>query len=488
MSADPNATMVATDEAVSDGRRKVPTLLVLNVITIFLGLGLWWLLSLAGLQIPSPPAVVLAAIDLAASGTLFEDIAASLMRVFSGFLLGTLLAIPVGFLMGWYTWARGLFEPWVQFFRTIPPLAIIPLAIVLMGIGEQPKIFVIFLASFLACVISTFQGVVQVDKTLLNAARVLGAKDGTIFARVVVPASTPFILVGMRVGLGSAWATVVAAELIAAQQGLGYRMQQAQIYYDLPTIFVGIIVIGIFGFVMDRALLAIEDRRDPVAGAPMTTNGNSVSSNTALAERKIQVQDITKHYIVAGQRFDALGGVNLDVAENEFITVVGPSGCGKSTLMNILAGLDEPSSGAALVDGRRCTAPVPSAASSSSSTPCSLGSPCATTSSSAQDRPRPGRRAPSGPSTRRHGGPERLRRLPAQDPLRRDEAALRHRPRLRHEPLDPADGRALRGAGRPHPGARCRSTSCRPGSRTSARSCSSPTTSTKPPSSRAASW
>ena len=91
----------------------------------------------------------------------------------------------------------------------------------------------------------------------------------------------------------------------------------------------------------------------------MTTNGNSVSSNTALAERKIQVQDITKHYIVAGQRFDALGGVNLDVAENEFITVVGPSGCGKSTLMNILAGLDEPSSGAALVDGKEVHGPSP---------------------------------------------------------------------------------------------------------------------------------
>ena len=118
----------------------------------------------------------------------------------------------------------------------------------------------IFLAAFLACVISTFQGVVQVDRTLINAARVLGAKDATIFVRVVIPASTPFILVGMRVGLGAAWATVVAAELIAAQQGLGYRMQQAQIYYDLPTIFVGIIVIGIFGLLMDRSLLLIESK------------------------------------------------------------------------------------------------------------------------------------------------------------------------------------------------------------------------------------
>ena len=86
-----------------------------------------------------------------------------------------------------------------------------------MGIGETPKIFVIFLAAFLSCVIATFQGVVNVDRTLINAARVLGATRRTIFPRVVIPASTPFILVGMRVGLGSSWATLVAAELIAAQ-------------------------------------------------------------------------------------------------------------------------------------------------------------------------------------------------------------------------------------------------------------------------------
>src|SRR5699024_2286787 len=178
VSADPTASIEVSDDAAPAGhpapaptrRRQIPTLLILNIVTVFLGIGLWWMLSLVGLQIPGPPEVVLAGIDLATSGILFQDIAASLIRVFSGFLLGTALAIPVGFLMGWYTWARGLFEPWVQFFRTIPPLAIIPLAIVLMGIGEQPKIFVIFLASFLACVISTFQGVVQVDKTLLNAA------------------------------------------------------------------------------------------------------------------------------------------------------------------------------------------------------------------------------------------------------------------------------------------------------------------------------
>jgi NitT/TauT family transport system permease protein len=240
------------------GRRT--TLLVLNAVSIAGGIGIWWVLSLTGLQLPTPPEVLVKGIELAADGTLAEDVLASLGRVLAGFLLGSATAVPVGFLMGWYVPARGVFEPWIQFFRTIPPLALLPLVLVLMGIGELPKVFVIFLAAFLACVISTYQGVVSVDRTLINAARVLGAKDGTIFLRVVVPASSPFILVGMRVGLGSAWATLVAAELLAAQAGLGFRMQQAQTYYDLATIFVSIVVIGILGLVMDRLLLLAENR------------------------------------------------------------------------------------------------------------------------------------------------------------------------------------------------------------------------------------
>jgi NitT/TauT family transport system permease protein len=248
---------VSVARAAPPVRRGVPRS-VLNLVSVVVGIALWWGISLAGFDIPTPPEVVKRGGELLADGTLEKDIAASLLRVLIGFLLGVAAAIPVGFLMGWYGAVRGLVEPWVQFFRTIPPLAIIPLAIVLMGIGETPKIFVIFLASFLACVIATFQGVVNVDKTLINAALVLGAKDGTIFARVVVPASTPFILVGMRVGLGSSWATLVAAELIAAQQGLGYRMQSAQLYYDLPTIFVGLITIGVLGLLMDRILLSAE--------------------------------------------------------------------------------------------------------------------------------------------------------------------------------------------------------------------------------------
>lgn len=236
------------------------TRISLNLVALSFGITLWWIGHEAGLALPAPDEVLFRFGGLLESGVIVGDIGASLQRVLIGFSIGTIAAIPIGFLMGWYWIARSMIEPYVQFFRTVPPLAIIPLAIVLFGIGEEPKILVISLAAFFAAVIATFQGVVSVDKTLINAATVLGAKDFAIFLKVVVPFSTPFILVGMRIGLGSSWATLVAAELIAAQQGLGFRMQQAQLYYQLDTIFVGLLLIGFLGLAMDRILLFTELR------------------------------------------------------------------------------------------------------------------------------------------------------------------------------------------------------------------------------------
>ena len=236
-------------------------MIALNVISVALVLLIWAGFTAGGMVgLPGPVAVLARGADMLASGQLPGDMAASLTRVLTGFVLGAAAAVPVGFLMGWYRTARGLIEPVVQFFRMIPPLAIIPLAIVTMGIGELPKIFVIFLASFLSSVIAVYGGVINVNATLIAAARVLGANDRIIFLRVVVPASLPFIMVGLRIGLASSWTTVVAAELIAAQSGLGFRMQQAQLYYELPTIFVSLITIGILGLLMDRILLAAERR------------------------------------------------------------------------------------------------------------------------------------------------------------------------------------------------------------------------------------
>ena len=248
-------------QATAGLRLRAPHRLWLNAASVLIGLAIWTAVTWGGLAgLPGPVEVAARAVTLLRSGQLESDMLASLARVLAGFTIGVALSIPIGFLMGWYGVARGLLEPYVQFFRMIPPLAVIPLAIVTMGIGETPKVFVIFLGAFLSSVVAVYGGVIGVDRKLISAARVLGAKDFTIFRRVVVPASLPFIMVGMRIGLGSAWATVVAAELIAAQSGLGFRMQQAQLYYELPTIFVALIAIGLLGLAMDRIILLFERR------------------------------------------------------------------------------------------------------------------------------------------------------------------------------------------------------------------------------------
>ncbi|MFF5565569.1 ABC transporter permease [Streptomyces sp. NPDC012623] len=256
----PEKTAVAgTPRRTERGSRRP---LALNVLALTAGVLVWAAVAAPGLveNLPTPLAVARRAGDMLADGTLATDTLASLRRVFLGYALGVIVAVPVGFLMGWYPVVRAVVEPYVQFFRTVPPLALIPLTVVLLGIGEVPKVAVICLASFMACVVASFQGVVDVDRTLINAARVLGAPDRVIFAKVVIPASTPFILVGMRIGLGASWATVVAAELIGAQEGLGYRMQKASTWFEMDTIFVSLITIGVLGLLMDRLLLLAERR------------------------------------------------------------------------------------------------------------------------------------------------------------------------------------------------------------------------------------
>lgn len=235
---------------------------LVGTASIASGIVAWWLwaISIHSDLLPTPAEVVRTAGHLFADGSLEADIRASVVRVLIGFGLGVAVAVPVGFLMGWYRIVRAVVEPYVQFVRTIPPLALIPLVILVLGIGETAKVLVIALAVFLVCVIATFQGVVSVDRTTINAARVLGAGDVTLFWRVVIPASSPYIIVGMRVGLGAAWTTLVAAELIAAQHGLGRMIQQAALYFDVPTILVGLFCIGVLGFLMDRLLLLLERR------------------------------------------------------------------------------------------------------------------------------------------------------------------------------------------------------------------------------------
>ncbi|MEJ8859616.1 ABC transporter permease [Variovorax robiniae] len=233
-------------------------------------LALWYGVRASGLVnpslVPAPHEVLEKFVELS-QDRLWRDIWMSTQRVFVGVALGTLLAVPVGFCLGWYKGLRSFMDPVINFFRALPPIALIPLVIVYFGIGEAAKTVILFYASFFAAVIVMYEGIAQISPIFIRVARTLGANDAEIFGKVIVPLTIPHILTAVRVALGVAWATLVASELIAAQQGLGALIQNASSFFQLDIIYVGIICIGFIALSMDlvlrlvtRRLVAWQDR------------------------------------------------------------------------------------------------------------------------------------------------------------------------------------------------------------------------------------
>jgi NitT/TauT family transport system permease protein len=224
----------------------------------------WYGVSRSGLinpgLVPTPLQVGERAWALLVHGHLARDMLWSTERVLVGVVLGTVLAVPVGFLLGWYREVRRFIDPVINFFRALPPIALIPLVIVYFGIGELAKIVILFYAAFFAAVIVMYEGIAQISPIYVRVARTLGATDGEIFRRVIVPLAVPHMLTALRVALGVAWATLVAAELLAAREGLGAVIENAATFFQLDIIYVGIISIGLIALVMDLALRAVARR------------------------------------------------------------------------------------------------------------------------------------------------------------------------------------------------------------------------------------
>ncbi|VVE86439.1 ABC transporter permease [Pandoraea bronchicola] len=188
------------------------------------------------------------------SSELLTDAANSLYRVIMGFLVGTVIALPLGLLMGTSPRVYGLFNPLVQVVRPIPPIAYIPLAILWFGLGNPPAFFLIALGAFFPVLMNTIAGVRHVDGIYLRAARNLGASQFTIFRRVIMPAATPYILSGIRIGIGTAFIVVIVAEMIAVNNGLGYRILEAREYMWSDKIIAGMLTIGLLGLVIDLGM------------------------------------------------------------------------------------------------------------------------------------------------------------------------------------------------------------------------------------------
>jgi len=226
-------------------------------------LAAWYGIHYSGLinpaLVPSPYEVWVRFVELLRDRLPF-DIMVSTRRVFVGVLCGITLAVPVGFLLGWYKDIRTLVEPLINFFRALPPIALIPLTIVYFGVDELAKTVILFYSAFYSGVIVIYEGISQINPIYVRAAQALGATNAEIFRKIVVPLSVPHILTALRVALGVAWATLVASELVAAQYGLGALIQNAGSFFQLDIIYVGIICIGLVAVLMDLSLRKLTRR------------------------------------------------------------------------------------------------------------------------------------------------------------------------------------------------------------------------------------
>ena len=232
-----------------------------SVTLLSLLIALWWYVVVAAdsLIFPTPGQVVTGTLELAADGTLWEHITASLFRVGTGFLLAVLVAVPMGLWMGRVDGAYRTLNPIFQIMRPISPIAWIPLAILWFGVGDVSPIFLIFIAAVFPMIVQTASGVHTIERRYLHAAQNFGVSRSTLFRRVIVPAVLPEIVVGMRIGLGVAWLVVVAAEMIALHSGLGYLIidsRNAGNRYDL--VIAGMIIIGLIGLLLDGLMRLLE--------------------------------------------------------------------------------------------------------------------------------------------------------------------------------------------------------------------------------------
>jgi taurine transport system permease protein len=247
---------------------------VISLLTIAALLLLWWVATerrwLPPLFLPHPFVVGERLWDgfrtPIGDATLDGHIAQSLWRVLSAFGLACLTAIPVGIAMGVSRLSRGVFDPPIEFYRPLPPLAYLPLVVIWFGIEEASKIVLIYLACFAPLALAARSGVRSVEPEQINAALSLGATRWQLVRHVVLPAAMPEILTGMRIALGFGWTTLVAAEMVAANVGVGQMVLNASNFLRTDLVVMGIVVIGVFAYLFDLLMRLAERRLVPWKG------------------------------------------------------------------------------------------------------------------------------------------------------------------------------------------------------------------------------
>ena len=233
-----------------------------TILSLVLGFAAWQILSTFFLNpflVPPPVKVIKAAIPMILSGEILRDVMISLSRVFVGFIAGSVTAILLGVILGRISILHDMVDPIVELLRYLSPTAMIPIAVIWFGIGEMSKYFLIFWGTFFIMLVNTTAGVMRTPIARQRAAQCLGASQLEIFAYIIVPSAVPYIITGMRVAMASAFMSIIPAEILAADSGIGYLLQNSSMLLQTDRIFVALLTISVLGFLCDRALRLIVD-------------------------------------------------------------------------------------------------------------------------------------------------------------------------------------------------------------------------------------
>ncbi len=247
---------------------------VWGFISVVTALAIWWAVTATGLVpslfLPTPTSVWQQFVKVSTEGymsaTLIQHTFASLGRVFIALVLAVVVGVPIAIWMGTNRTVQAIFDPLLEFYRPIPPLAYLPLLVIWLGIGELTKITLIFLSILAPIIISTLQGILTVNKSRQFAALSLGATPSQLLWHVTLPSALPHILTGIRIGLGVGWSTLVAAELVAATKGLGFMIQSAAQFLSTDIVILGIIIIAVIAFILEILLRKLQANLAPWYG------------------------------------------------------------------------------------------------------------------------------------------------------------------------------------------------------------------------------
>ena len=257
------AARVHRDNLALRALRKLKNLaLLFALLLLWQAASTWMLDATTRTLLPPPTAVLRAAWELVSTGELFRHLRDSLKREVVAFLWAT-TSIPLGIAMGWSKFVNDQVDPVIEMLRPVPPLAWIPLSILWFGIGDTQNQFIIFLGIFFPILLNTIAGVVGVEPNLIRAARCLGASEWEVLRRVVLRAALPQIVTGIRIGLGVGWMALVAAELVGANSGLGFLINDARTVLRTDYVIVGMATIGLVGLLIDWLIRVLVRRLLP---------------------------------------------------------------------------------------------------------------------------------------------------------------------------------------------------------------------------------